>query len=344
MKSWTFTCPGCGSRLRLREEQLAGRVLDCPDCSVPLVIRRNPQDEWEAERVEGLETEDTLEPSATQPLANPTDDQSKKGFNPTRVSWTVALVAAGVAAFFLLPPQPAEVDTTDSGNETLVPQIVDHEPTETPAASTSNLDGSDSSNTAIDDQPGTEVVTAGWPVVADSEKAPDVPSRPTSDATQELIGSDGLEFDAPHGDDRDQTALGQPSPLRWLGVTVARLWNEPLLDEETSLALNRARLATQEPETPPVDIPERLAQQLLLFEQREPSPLSQQLVQLEELLGVPIVIAESHREQLAPLLETPVTYSLKDCQVEEVLELLLSKIGCVYEVGDESIEIRPAGT
>lgn len=113
---------------------------------------------------------------------------------------------------------------------------------------------------------------------------------------------------------------------------------------------------TDDPETPPppeedvpkpappkpVDIPAALAVKLVKFEQIQAAPFEELLFQVEEMSGVPLQRGDDLPERTASLWSQPVSLTLKDTTVGQVLETLLAKVQLSYTIKSDHIELHRA--
>jgi hypothetical protein len=98
-----------------------------------------------------------------------------------------------------------------------------------------------------------------------------------------------------------------------------------------------------EPEPPePVDIPAALAVKVVKFDQIKEVPFQQLLYQVEELCGVPIRPASDLPAAEEEFWNRPVSMSLKNASVRQILESLLEKVNLRFTVESDHIQLRAA--
>jgi len=96
-----------------------------------------------------------------------------------------------------------------------------------------------------------------------------------------------------------------------------------------------------EPEMPAVDIPAALAQKILLIDQPKPVPVSELLFQVEEMLGVPIVIDRERLGDSAAKLDKSISLKLHRVTVGEILKAVLERGELDYRIEENRIEVIP---
>jgi hypothetical protein len=95
---------------------------------------------------------------------------------------------------------------------------------------------------------------------------------------------------------------------------------------------------------PPVDVSAGLAQHIVRFEQAKPVPLQDVLNFLEELLGVSIRGDKHEIVDLDDVLQTPITVTLENTTVGEILKEVLAKAGLEFEVQADGIHLHKLQT
>jgi hypothetical protein len=91
---------------------------------------------------------------------------------------------------------------------------------------------------------------------------------------------------------------------------------------------------------PPVDVSAGLAQHIVRFEQAKPVPLQDVLNFLEELLGVSIRGDKQEIVDLDDVLQTPITMTLENTTVRQILKDVLAKAGLEFEVETDGIHLH----
>jgi hypothetical protein len=91
---------------------------------------------------------------------------------------------------------------------------------------------------------------------------------------------------------------------------------------------------------PTVNIAAALRQRILRFEQPKPVPVRDVLVILEEMLGVTIDMDKTDIPDLDTLLQTPVTFDLRDVTLGDLLKAVLGNIKLTFETDSDSIKLR----
>jgi hypothetical protein len=90
----------------------------------------------------------------------------------------------------------------------------------------------------------------------------------------------------------------------------------------------------------PVDVAAGLAQHIVRFEQAKPIPLQDVLNCLEELLGVSIRGDKHEIADLDDVLQTPITVTLENTTVRQILKEVLAKAGLEFEVEADGIHLH----
>lgn len=94
-------------------------------------------------------------------------------------------------------------------------------------------------------------------------------------------------------------------------------------------------------EPPPTyDVEAALRQRIVAFEQRNPVPLRDLLDLIEEMLAVPIHTSELPPESV-PLLEQPITLSLGESTLRQILAAVLKQVALTFEARPEGIFVVP---
>ncbi len=83
-----------------------------------------------------------------------------------------------------------------------------------------------------------------------------------------------------------------------------------------------------------------LAQHIVRFEQAKPVPLQDVLNFLEELLGVSIRGDKQEIVDLDDVLQTPITMTLENTTVRQILKEVLAKAGLEFEVEADGIHLH----
>ena len=104
------------------------------------------------------------------------------------------------------------------------------------------------------------------------------------------------------------------------------------------IALLKNDLKEQSP-VPMKNVEQQLSQKLLLFDLREPQPLRAVFDQIEEMTGVPIITELDTLGDAANRIEEPVTISLIEPTLKDVLENLLQRAKLGYRIVGGRIEI-----
>jgi hypothetical protein len=91
---------------------------------------------------------------------------------------------------------------------------------------------------------------------------------------------------------------------------------------------------------PPVDVSAGLAQHIVRFDQAKPVPLQDVLTFLEELLGVSIRGDKHEIVELDDLLQAPITVTLENTTVREILKDVLAKAGLEFVVETDGIHLH----
>lgn len=92
----------------------------------------------------------------------------------------------------------------------------------------------------------------------------------------------------------------------------------------------------------PVDIPRALAVKIVKFEQLKDVPFQELLYQVEELTGVPIRPDADLPPADAEFWSRPVSLSLKQVSVEEILKALLEKADLRFTIESDHIQLHSA--
>jgi hypothetical protein len=88
---------------------------------------------------------------------------------------------------------------------------------------------------------------------------------------------------------------------------------------------------------PPVyDVDKALRQRIVAFQQSDPVPLRELLILIEEMLAVPIHLSELPPESL-PLLEQPITLSMGEAALREILKAILSQVDLTFDARPQGI-------
>jgi hypothetical protein len=95
--------------------------------------------------------------------------------------------------------------------------------------------------------------------------------------------------------------------------------------------------ATIPPE--PIDVTAALSQPILRYQQKDAVSLRKQLMDVEEMAGVPIRFNDSERAEESALLDEPVSLLLENTTVGEILKGLLKQVHLEYELGFNEIRI-----
>lgn len=91
----------------------------------------------------------------------------------------------------------------------------------------------------------------------------------------------------------------------------------------------------------PIDVAAALKQPIRRFEQADPVPFRELLLQMEELVGVPIRADGPETADLDKLLEVPVSATLERTTVGEILETVVEQVGLSYDIEADEIRLRP---
>ena len=320
-----FPCPHCSAPLRMKNRQLVGRVIGCPDCGDPLeIVADGPRNVTVRKPEAGKPGQASLATAIPSQSNRATrnsmsqrslsaveshNDKSRLGslmsacltglMTPVGISWTVAGGGALVILVFLVLPA-SEPDQTETPPNVLEDSIAE---TESPAVPVGN-----------------GVQPEAAPVSA--QHAPPAKSTESNDSRiTEAESSPPQEAATP-----DFPPSPEPPP-----PAVAEI-----PDFEDAPPIPPAR----PPKT--VDIAAALKQSILRFEQAKPVPLSSLLLQIEELIGAPIDYESREFAELSPKLEADVTLKLERTNVERILQGLLDQVGLSYEILPDRIRLHVA--
>ncbi len=344
-----WLCPHCDIPLRILEIQPGEQIVPCPECHEPIQIISAGRQIREIRPVKPVTVVDQ---PATVAHATAFSSVAKRISrflsHPRAVSLTattmlgVSLIALWLANLptkesakppvdpSLAPPANADSNTgpdeqvnqqLDEGSGASNPSI--ELALSAPAHVQANLDENSSENherdTALDPAP-----------VLDADSPPTSLNRVV--AKLESIGQFVTEFNRQRSDELEvQEKQSHDGPTISSSVNSVSSSNPPAVKPT----------ALEEPASN-VDVHKALEFRIARWEQSRPVPFGELLVQLEELAGGRIQIADADSLAMQTRMKQPVSFHYKQKTLAVILADVLQKVDLRYEVRDNTIHLLPA--
>ena len=308
---------------------MSGRSIVCPDCDQSLLLEQDTEGRLRAERAPSSAPVQTAKRFKFAVNWQHRLSQLRQlAANPVVVAWSLAGGGTLLLLLSILTPldQPSSAPTPAPPDKSSLPTPGPRESSDNMAESDNALPNEKPHAPPVDPQESPQV-TAVKPEPQEQQTAPETqpPVAPPS-AGSPTVATPTVATPADTVPPTAKPAVGE--------ATAQTPQPDPVDDPPAA--------AKPEPTEPAIDIPSRLTQVILEFDQATPLVFAQHITQIEEFLGVPIRIAPEVTDQSPEALKRKISLQQKQTTVGKILNAVVSKAGLGYEIRKNHILILPA--
>ncbi len=298
----TFQCPHCQAVLRMRRKQLTDTTFSCPDCDHPLQISQTTEGQLSISAITASPIRKDR-PQLRQRARALGNALHRYGTFLITSPVLMSWLVAGIGAFLILLVILLDQRSPSKSSK--------HE-TVTNITEASKTASKESVNTEL---PEFNKAESAPPALAEAKQntqsKPEIPAQP-----------EPINQDAPNVPEESQELIAaKPEHIPPLNAQKPQLAQPlPVLETDVNAALL---------------IP------IIEFRQPKDIPLKQLIRQLEEMLGSEFQFAENVKNDKR-LMETPVSLSLKNTTLSDLLKQVLGEVALTFSVKSNKIHIQKA--